>query len=44
MALLAKTINANQTQIDVADLAKGTYLVKVTAEDGASKTMKMIKK
>ena len=41
--VLVKTINADQSQINVANLSKGTYLVKVTSEDGASKTMKVIK-
>jgi hypothetical protein len=41
--VLAKTINADQSQINVSYLPKGTYLVKVTAEDGVVKTIKVIK-
>ncbi|WP_162128084.1 fibronectin type III domain-containing protein [Flavobacterium phycosphaerae] len=41
--VLAKTINADQSQITMSNLPKGTYLVKVTAEDGAVKTIKVIK-
>ncbi|WP_333599878.1 T9SS type A sorting domain-containing protein [Flavobacterium sp.] len=41
--MLVKAINADQSQINVSYLSKGTYLVKVTAEDGATKTIKVIK-
>lgn len=41
--VLVKTVNADQSQLNVANLSKGTYMVKVTAEDGATKTMKVIK-
>lgn len=41
--VLVKKVNADQSQINVANLSKGTYLVKVTAEDGATKTMKVVK-
>ncbi|TBX70172.1 T9SS type A sorting domain-containing protein [Flavobacterium silvisoli] len=41
--VLAKTINADQSQVDMSNLPKGTYLVKVTAENGAVKTIKVIK-
>jgi hypothetical protein len=41
--VLAKSINADQSQINVSNLPKGTYLVKVTAEDGVAKTIKVIK-
>lgn len=41
--VLVKTVNADQSQLNVANLSKGTYMVKVTAEDGAIKTMKVIK-
>jgi hypothetical protein len=41
--VMAKTINADQSQITMSNLPKGTYLVKVTAEDGAVKTIKVIK-
>jgi Secretion system C-terminal sorting domain len=37
-----KSINANQSQIDMSNLSKGTYLVKVTA-DNQIKTTKVIK-
>jgi len=41
--VLVKTINADQSQVNLSNLSKGTYLVKVTAEDGAVKTIKVIK-
>jgi hypothetical protein len=41
--VMAKNINADQSQITMSNLPKGTYLVKVTAEDGAVKTIKVIK-
>lgn len=41
--VLVKTVNSDQVQINVANLSKGSYLVKITAEDGATKTMKVIK-
>jgi len=41
--VMAKTINADQSQITMSNLPKGTYIVKVTAEDGAVKTIKVIK-
>jgi len=41
--MLTKTINADQSQINVSNLVQGTYLVKVTAENGSSKTIKIIK-
>jgi hypothetical protein len=41
--VLTKTINADQSQINVSNLSKGTYLVKVTTEDGTVKTIKVIK-
>ncbi len=37
-----KSINATQSQIDMSNLSKGTYLVKVTAENQV-KTIKVIK-
>ena len=37
-----KSINANQSQIDMSNLSSGTYLVKVTA-DNQVKTIKVIK-
>jgi Secretion system C-terminal sorting domain len=37
-----KSINATQSQIDMSNLSKGTYLVKVTA-DNQVKTIKVIK-
>ena len=37
-----KSINANQSQIDMSNLSRGTYLVKVTA-DNQVKTIKVIK-
>ena len=33
----------NNTQIDVSNLATGNYLVKVSAENGSSETLKLIK-
>jgi hypothetical protein len=41
--VLEKTINGDQSQINVSNLPKGTYLVKVTTEDGSVKTIKVIK-
>jgi alpha-tubulin suppressor-like RCC1 family protein len=40
--ILLKTINANETQIDVSSLQSGTYLVKFVA-DNEVKTMKIFK-
>ncbi|TBX70988.1 T9SS type A sorting domain-containing protein [Flavobacterium silvisoli] len=40
--VLSKNINATQGQIDVANLASGTYLVKVSSDD-LVKTIKVIK-
>lgn len=37
-----KSINDNQTQIDMSNLSKGTYLVKVTSE-GLTQTIKVLK-
>ncbi len=40
--VITKTVNANQGQIDMSNLALGTYLVKVTA-DSQTNTIKVIK-
>jgi hypothetical protein len=40
--VIAKAINASQTQIDMSALTSGTYLVKVTA-NGIEKTIKVLK-
>ena len=40
--VLSKTINSNETQLDLSSLSKGTYLVKVTSDD-LVKTLKIIK-
>ncbi|WP_162127049.1 T9SS-dependent choice-of-anchor J family protein [Flavobacterium phycosphaerae] len=40
--ILTKSLNATQGQIDVANLASGTYMVKVTSDD-LVKTIKVIK-
>ena len=40
--VMIRSINANQTQIDMSGLTAGTYLVKVTA-DNQVKTIKVIK-
>ena len=40
--VIAKSMNANQSQIDMSHLSNGTYLVKVTA-DNQVKTIKVIK-
>ncbi|MGK4567697.1 T9SS type A sorting domain-containing protein [Flavobacterium sp. 3HN19-14] len=40
--VIAKTMNANQTQIDMSQLSAGTYVVKITA-DSQVKTIKVIK-
>ena len=41
-AVLVKTINASQTQIDMSGFAQGTYIVKVTV-DGNSQNIKVYK-
>jgi hypothetical protein len=38
----SKTVNANQSKVDMSNLASGTYVVKVTA-DNQTKTIKVIK-
>ncbi len=40
--VLTKSSNANQSQVDMSNLAQGTYLLKVTA-DNQVKTIKVIK-
>ena len=40
--IMAKSINANQSQVDMSNLATGTYMVKVTS-DNEVKTIKVIK-
>lgn len=40
--VVAKSINSNQTQIDMSNLALGTYLVKITSNNQV-KTIKVIK-
>ena len=40
--LITKTVNSNQGQVDMSNLSKGTYLVKVTSDDQV-KTIKVIK-
>jgi hypothetical protein len=40
--VLTKSINATQSQVDMSNLAQGTYLVRVTSEDQV-KTIKVIK-
>jgi hypothetical protein len=41
--VMVKSINATQSQIDMSNLASGSYLVKVTA-DNKVKTIKVIKR
>jgi hypothetical protein len=41
--ITTKVVNANQSKIDMSNLASGTYLVKVTA-DNQVKTIKVIKR
>jgi hypothetical protein len=41
--LLSKTINANESQVDLSSLSVGTYLVKITTEDNIQKTIKIVK-
>lgn len=41
--VITKSIDANQSQIDMSNLASGTYMVKVTA-DNQVKTIKVMKK
>jgi hypothetical protein len=38
-----KSINKNQSQIDMSNLSKGAYLVKVTSSEGAIQTIKLLK-
>ncbi len=40
--VFTKTVNSNETSIDIADLAAGTYLVKVTSNNEV-KTVKIVK-
>jgi hypothetical protein len=40
--VLAKAINDSQSRIDMSNLSRGTYLVRITA-DGQVKTIKVIK-
>jgi hypothetical protein len=40
--VITKSINSNQSQIDMSNLPQGTYLVKVTSENQV-KTIKVIK-
>jgi hypothetical protein len=40
--MYSKTVNANQSKVDMSNLAPGTYLVKVTS-DNQVKTLKVIK-
>jgi hypothetical protein len=40
--VLVKSLNENQSQIDMSPLTQGTYLVKVTS-DNQVKTIKVIK-
>lgn len=44
LVLEKKTLNATQAQLSLGSLTAGTYMVKVVAEDGAAKTIKVIKK
>lgn len=39
----AKATDITMTQINMSNLSKGTYLVKVVAEDSATKTIKIVK-
>lgn len=41
--LIAKSINANESQLDLSSLSAGTYLVKVTTVDNLEKTIKIVK-
>ncbi|WP_415831501.1 T9SS type A sorting domain-containing protein [Flavobacterium terrigena] len=40
--VLSKSVNSNETSIDVADLSAGTYLVKITSNNEV-KTLRIIK-
>jgi hypothetical protein len=40
--IATKVVNANQSKVDMSNLASGTYLVKVTS-DNQVKTIKVIK-
>lgn len=41
-SMLVKTVNSNETQVDLSGFASGSYLVKVTAET-ATETIKVLK-
>jgi trimeric autotransporter adhesin len=41
--IMTKVVNANESSIDVSSLNSGTYLVKVIATEGSTKTVKVIK-
>jgi hypothetical protein len=41
--LIVKSINANESQLDLSTLSAGTYLVKVKTEDNLEKTIKIVK-
>ena len=41
--LIFKSINANESQLDLSTLSAGTYLVKVKTEDNLEKTIKIVK-
>lgn len=41
--LMSKSINANESQLDLSTLSAGTYLVKITTQDNLEKTIKIVK-
>ncbi|MCB0442505.1 MAG: T9SS type A sorting domain-containing protein [Flavobacterium sp.] len=41
--LISKSINANESQLDLSTLSAGTYLVRITTEDNLEKTIKIVK-
>jgi Secretion system C-terminal sorting domain len=42
--IMTRKINSNNAKLDLSRLSAGTYLMNVFVEDGASKTVKIIKK
>lgn len=41
--LMSKSVNANESQLDLSTLSAGTYLVRITTEDNLEKTIKIVK-
>jgi len=41
--VMVKALNADQSQIDMSQLSNGNYLVKITADNNITKTIKVVK-